>query len=149
MTILRLVLQELVVRTWFTLLALACFLPQQFMCCAESCNNCAEPTVAHDRGDNDHGDEVPCEHHGDHEHEVPPTSPDQSHHLCVATHLFYVTNSDLAAPVPDLHSIQAVLSVWNALVDRHLDSPEAVIASLSVPPPAAQRLRAALSVWTI
>jgi len=130
-------------RTWFTLLALACFVPQQFTCCAQSCGTCADSTDEHEA-------ESPCEHDGEHGHESPlPTHDHSSHHLCVATHLFYLTRSDDGSSSPDLSLNPVVLPVLDAAVDQQLTSPRAVIASLSVRPPAPQRLRAVLGVWVI
>jgi len=130
------------VRTWFTLLALACFLPQQFMCCAQSCGPCAEAADVHEA-------ESPCEHHGDHDHESPVPSRDAPHHLCVATHLFYLARSETASLSPDLRLVQAVLPVLDVAADRQSGGSTAVTAALSVRPPSPQRLRAVLGVWVV
>ncbi len=130
-------------RTWFTLLALACFLPQQFTCCAQSCATCVEPEETHEEGSS-------CEHHGEHGHEAPSAPHDHSsHHLCVATHLFYLARSDAGSQLPDLSWIHAILPIQEAVVDLHFGSPRVVMASHSVPPPEAGEARALLSVWII
>ncbi|HUQ70462.1 MAG TPA: hypothetical protein VM165_13105 [Planctomycetaceae bacterium] len=129
-------------RTWFTLLALTGFLPQQFTCCAQSCGPCAESVDAHEA-------ESPCEHHGDHDHDFPVPSHDAPHHLCVATHLFYLTRSDTGSLLPDLSLNYVAVPALDAVLDQPLHSPSAVRASLSVRPSAAQRLRAVLNVWIV
>ncbi|MDX1967086.1 MAG: hypothetical protein SFV23_07950 [Planctomycetaceae bacterium] len=143
MTIIPAVIKDRSVRTWFTLLALACFLPQQFTCCVESCGTCAQPVDAH-------GEESVCDHHEDHDHDLPDPGHDHSsHHLCVATHLFYVTTSNMSLWSPDMSLNHAVPPVLDAAVDQQLTSPSAVIAWLSARSPAPQRLRAVLGVWVI
>lgn len=130
-------------RTWLTYLALACFLPQQFTCCSESCGPCLKTAESHEA-------ESSCEHHGEHGHETPSSPHDHSsHHLCVATHLFYLARSDSGSRLPDLSCVYAVLPFQDAVIDLQTDSPRAVMASHSVPPPAVGKLRAVLSVWII
>jgi len=130
------------VRIWFTLLALVGFLPQQFTCCGQSCSPCAEVTAARDL-------QSPCEHHGDHDHESPVPVHDAPHHLCVATHLFYLSRSETASLSPDLSLVQAVLPVLDAVANQQSGGSIAVTAALSVRPPAPQRLRAVLGVWVV
>ncbi len=130
-------------RAWFTLLALACFVPQQFACCAQACDTYVKAEVVHET-------ESPCEHHEGHGHEAPSTPHDHSpHHLCVATHLFYVSRSDAGSQLPDLSWIHAILPMQDAVVDLQFGSPRTIMASHSVPPPHAGQLRALLSVWIL
>ncbi len=131
------------VHTWFTLLALACFVPQQFVCCAQSCGPCVEAEDAHEA-------ESSCGHHGEHSHETPSAPHEHSsHHLCVATHLFYLASSDAGSQLPDLSWIHAILPMQEAVVDLQFGGPRAVMASHSVPPPDAGQVRALLSVWIL
>ena len=131
-------------RTWFTLLALACFLPQQFTCCAQNCGACATP-------EDSHGVEAPCEHAADdHEHESSaPTHDPSPHHLCVATHLFFTIRGDDAPLLSDFDLTQAIVPTLDAVLVQQFSSPSAAFASLSLPPPNPQRERAVLSVWVI
>lgn len=131
------------VRTWTTLLALICFVPQQFTCCAQSCGTCVETEDAHETGS-------PCEDHGEHDQGAPSVPHDHSpHHLCVATHLFYLSRSDADSQLPDLNWIHAILAIQDAVVDLQSGSPHALMASHSVPLPAAGQVRALLGVWII
>jgi hypothetical protein len=133
------------VRAWFTLLALLCFVPQQFTCCAQSCGACTEPC------EESHETASTCDHdHGEHDHEAPSTPHDHSsHHLCVATHLFYLVRTDAGSQLPDLCWTHAVLPAQEAVVDLQFDRPLEVMASHSVSPHTAGHLRALLSVWII
>jgi hypothetical protein len=131
------------VRTWFTLLALTCFLPQQFTCCVQQCGTCVDSTAAHVA-------ESPCEHHHDHHHDVPlPLSDHSPHHLCVATHLFYLAPGNAGALRFDLNVGEVVLPTFVEVVDLQGNTRSGVIASLSVPSPDPQRLRAVLGVWVV
>ncbi|WLD13577.1 hypothetical protein [Planctellipticum variicoloris] len=130
-------------RTWFTVLALICFVPQQFTCCAESCESCEESVEAQEA-------KSACENHGDHDHESSfPARDGTSHHLCVATHLFYLAQGDADSLLLDLSLSQAVLPRLEAAVDQRLCKSFAAIAGYSVRPPAPRRQRAVLGVWVI
>lgn len=132
-------------RVWFTLLALACFVPQQFHCCVQSCGPCIEP---HDES---HAKRSSCGH--DHRPQNPdsPSVPQDhsSHHLCVATHLFYLARTDADSPLPDLSGIDAVLPLPETVVDRQRGDPRVVLASHSVPPLRVGQIRALHGVWLI
>ena len=130
-------------QTWFTLLALACFVPQQFTCCAQSCGACVEIEESHESSST-------CEHDCEHSHETPSAPHDHSsHHLCVATHLFYLASSDASSQLPDLSWINAILPMQDAVVDLQFGRPRAIMASHSVPPHNAAQVRALLSVWIL
>ncbi len=97
-----------------------------------------------------HKVDSPCEHHEEHDDETPSSPRDHSsHHLCVATHLFYLARSDAGSQLPDLSWVYAVFPLLDAVIDLRVDNPVAVMASHSVPPPTADQLRAFLSVWII
>lgn len=127
-------------RTAFTWLVLANLFAQQFVCCAESCASDPAPAELDAKS--------PCGHEG-HNHDSGPSLPDgdpSSHHLCVATHLFYLrTDAGMGMPAAPI-----LLSSFDLVSDALRGLPgRANVASHSVSPPPASRLRAALSVWTI
>lgn len=114
------------------------FVAQQFSCCGEHCSACADTEVA----GHDH------EHDGDdHEHES-SSSSHGPHHLCVATHLFYVGQAPSVPVTPDFGSWQAVI-IPQQTGFGDATGTHAEFSSLSLPPPTAHRLRAALHVWVI
>lgn len=124
------------VLTW---LVLATLCVQQFVCCAESCESCAATAEPQH--------ESPCQHDG-HDHAPPlPDGDGSSHHLCVATHLFYLKSG--ATPGIGGDTAYGLMAPHEVVRDvpQALHLSEAV--ARSVPPPAALRLRAALSVWLI
>lgn len=91
-----------------------------------------------------------CENHGDHDHESSfPARDGTSHHLCVATHLFYLAQGDADSLLLDLSLSQAVLPRLETAVDQRLCKSFAAIAGYSVRPPAPQRQCAVLGVWVI
>ncbi|OYW25095.1 MAG: hypothetical protein B7Z55_00300 [Planctomycetales bacterium 12-60-4] len=97
-----------------------------------------------------HGVDSPCEHHGGHDGETPSSPRDHSsHHLCVATHLFYLARSDAGSQLPDLSWVYAVFPLLDAVIDLQVESPRAIMASHSVVPTAASQLRAVLGVWIV
>lgn len=126
-------------RSALTLLMLVNLCVQQFVCCAESCGTCGEPAEPQHVAS--------CEHDA-HEHDHHPQLPagdDSSHHLCVATHLFY-----LRAAIVDLDAAHAIVSHLDIALPQMSDSFNTIdVVSCSVPPPAALRTRAVLGVWTI
>ena len=118
---------------------LAGFIAQQFSCCGEHCSACAETETAEQHHEHD-GD--------DHKHES-PSSSHGPHHLCVATHLFYVGQAPSVPVTPDFSSWQVVIAPQQAGLGEYRTGTNVVLSSLSLPPPTAHRLRAALHVWVI
>ncbi len=75
-------------RLLLTLLMLSCFLLQHVMCCCETgCGNgqSASPSVATRCG---------CgHHHAPAEGEAPSHGASEKHHICIGTHVFFVTST--------------------------------------------------------
>ena len=129
-------------RLWIVIIALAGFVPQLFVCCAQDCGACTDPAMTDDKHQ--------CHHHEDGEDEPAGSShDDHSHHLCVATHLFYVVRAHDDAPQPDLNSLEAVPSMAVVAADATLIVAQCKNHSFSLSPPTALQLRAELGVWTI
>ena len=128
-------------RSMFTILVLICFVLRHFSCCAECCDSCANANEA----------KVDCpihQHDHDHEHEVPAPA-DGSHHICMATHLFFLTHGKSLPPLPDFSVWDAVSPSIDASLDRRSANPIDTLGLHSLPPRAAQRMRAVLSVWVV
>lgn len=128
-----------VVHMAFTLLILLHFIAQQFVCCVESCNTCSDTVeplalVCRDCCEHEHGYDS-----------QPPVEGGSSHHLCVATHLFYL-------PAPHLE-LDRCCDAWSPLylpMSQMVDEQSSIEAtSYSVPPPKTACNRAELGVWTI
>jgi hypothetical protein len=134
--------KEEFVRTALTWLVLTNLGLQQFVCCAESCD--ASPALVESHL------ESTCGHAGhDHDPVAPLSDGDpSSHHLCVATHLFYLrTDATLGI---GLDASPAMLSSFDAVSAPLLDATRGGdVVSRCVPPLPALRLRAVLSVWMI
>lgn len=130
------------VRIGIVIIALAGFVPQLFVCCAGDRGASADPAVA--------VEEHSCSHHHDGEDE-PTESPhhDHPHHLCVATHLFYVVRVHDAAPQPSLNLLEAVRPVAEVATDAKSLVGQTGTFSFTASPPSALKLRAELGVWTI
>lgn len=117
------------------------FVSQQFSCCGEHCSACADAEITgyeHEHDGDDH----------EHEHES-PSSSHGPHHLCVATHLFYVGQAPNVPVTPDLSIWQATIFPQQTGLGEYRSVTNAVLSSMSLPPPTAHRLRAALQVWVI
>lgn len=127
-------------RTWIVMIALAGFLPQLFSCCALECGECTEPAFADD------------EHCCHHQHDTKPVrspQPEPSHHLCVATHLFYVVRGDVAAPQLDWNAYAGVLPVAGDAVDSTQLAAQTRNVSVSLRLRSALRCRAESGVWIL
>ena len=128
-------------RLALTMLVLACFLMQQFSCCPDCCAACDE---------DQHAAEPACPDHDHHdEDESPAPDHDSHHHLCVATHLFYLTDGDCLPDLPDFDVWQIRAPASDDAMQRLTADPTAAAAARALASPVAGRVRAALQVWLI
>lgn len=130
-------------RGCWSIVALVGFVMQQFVCCAAACacdastNSEQAPPI-----------QACCHHH----HHAPeqPAEPVSSHHLCVATHLFFIERVAVAEIDPLAGPILAAALPLDPLAVIELREPQVrgSITEHSWSPPALAR-RAALGVWTL
>lgn len=166
-------------RQFLTVLMATCLLAQQFVCCAEGCGPCTSGSVSTlsppSHGNSVIAQPIPHSHeHHTHSkacrhHAAAPTQAGHSHHssenrtgdapqhphdgphhhLCVATHLFYVTAGSNSgwAPVEVSFWIAQPLNAFPVELqqtDRHW-----CLFDSDVERPASRRLRARLNVWNV
>lgn len=126
----------------FTILVLTCFGLKQFSCCGEHCVPCANAEDAH-------AAKPGCASHAhEHEHESPAPA-DGSHHICVATHLFYLSHDNSLPLLPDFSVWEAVSPLLDSHRHRQAANPGEIPGTYGLPPHNSQRLRAVLNVWVI
>ena len=133
-------------RLSLTILVLTGFVLKQFSCCEESCAPCAQADDANV------AQPVGPGHSHDHPHEHESPAPGGgSHHLCVATHLFYVTHENKLPRLPGFSVWVAACLLGDAsLVRISANSSNTALDFHTLQPPrAALRLRAKLNVWVI
>lgn len=125
-------------RLWIVIVALSGIVSQLFTCCADDCGAHITSAVTEE-------DEHDCAHH----HEDSTLPSHEEHHLCVATHVFYVLRGHDDAPQPSWNTLDVALPVAEIKLDSNQMAGESGVLARSAPPLAALRLRAGLGVWTI
>ena len=130
-------------RGCWSIVALIGFVMQQFVCCAATCASGPVTTV-----EQTSPVKTCCGHH----HHAPkqPAEPESSHHLCVATHLFFierVADAEFDHFGGPLLTADRPVCLLSAIVQRE----PSLCGSIGVEarPPSAHSRRALLGVWTL
>ena len=142
-------------RSWLSMFVLACFLPQQFLCCGENCGSCAEsehPAEAHAVCGHDHPTRDHRSHDDDsggHQRRHDDGSPVSNHHLCVAAHLFYVARGNDGVG-PSQPSAWQVIVAASIPVRREMSGPGSSPSfEASKSPLDSRQARALRQVWIV
>ncbi|OYW20426.1 MAG: hypothetical protein B7Z55_07280 [Planctomycetales bacterium 12-60-4] len=137
---------EDIVRCWLSVFVLGCFLSQQFLCCGADCSMCAE-------SEHHAGATSCCGHHHESptdDHDEPASLPEHSpHHLCVATHVFYVLRDHQDETPPNVANWVALAPATDFLHPQPACCSGQNLAEGDHSPPDPRQVRALLSVWVI